>query len=84
VIELFPNSLAQVAPHPNQIGTYTGIALDICSLAVLTSAPITVAMVANYGWYIEAFVFSGGVMIARTGLVLCGRYFYARKGEWIV
>lgn len=73
VIALFPATIAAVAGHPSEIGSYLGMALALYGVAGLTGTPITGAMISHYGGYDEAIIFSGVVMIAGTALYFCAR-----------
>lgn len=83
-IALLPTTLAMVAPHPSSIGTYIGMAFAIYSLAGLTGAPITGAMVTNYGSYNQAFGFSGATLIFGAGLVFWAGHTAKSKGGWVI
>ncbi|KAL2827942.1 putative MFS monocarboxylate transporter [Aspergillus cavernicola] len=78
IISLYPASVAQVTPTPQEIGTYMGQASSVVSLAGLTGAPIAGALIRNYG-YNEAAIFAGVSMVACTGLSAVARILHSRK-----
>ncbi|KAH8809277.1 MFS transporter, MCP family, solute carrier family 16, member 10, partial [Xylogone sp. PMI_703] len=82
VIAQFPTTLAAVAENPNEIGSLIGMALGIYGIAGLTGAPITGAMIAQYGGYKEAIIFSGVVVIAGSAFILLARMKIVGKGVW--
>ncbi|KIX09370.1 uncharacterized protein Z518_00449 [Rhinocladiella mackenziei CBS 650.93] len=84
VIALFPTTLADVAPHPSEIGSYVGMALGLYGIAGLTGTPITGAMIAHYGGYSEATIFSGCVVMAGTALLLYARLIFVIDRGWKV
>ncbi|GAB7355508.1 hypothetical protein MBLNU459_g5997t1 [Dothideomycetes sp. NU459] len=84
IVALFPATLAQVARHPSEIGSYLGMALGIYGIAGLTGTPITGAMISHYNGYDEAIIFSGSVMIAGTVLVFIARLFATGKVLMVV
>lgn len=81
IVALMPTALALVAPEPNQIGTYIGMALGFYSIASLVGTPITGALISHYGGYDQAFIFSGVVLIFGAFLLTCARFCFAKKGE---
>ncbi|KAF4247759.1 hypothetical protein CNMCM8980_006982 [Aspergillus fumigatiaffinis] len=62
VISLYPVSIAQLAPRPQEIGTYMGQASAIVSVAGLTGTPIAGALIRSYG-YEAAALFAGLSMV---------------------
>jgi len=84
VIGTMISTLMQVAPHPSQMGTYLGMASGIFGTAALTGTPITGAMIAHFGGFEQAIVFSGVVSLAGSFLIFCSRFAYAPKGAFIV
>jgi len=63
VVSLFAPCIAELAP-PTVIGSYLGMAMGITSFAGLTGPPIAGAMIAKYGSFREAAIFSGVVVLA--------------------
>ena len=84
VVALFPTTIAEVASHPTEIGSYVGMALGLFGIAGLTGTPIAGAMIAHYGRYDEAIIFAGCVVIAGAALTFCARSTLARKKGWLV
>ncbi|KAJ0418217.1 putative MFS monocarboxylate transporter [Aspergillus carlsbadensis] len=80
IISLYPASVAQVTPNPQQIGTYLGQASFVVSIAGLTGTPIAGALIRNYG-YDEAAIFAGVSMIACTILAAVATALHTRKGN---
>ncbi|KAL3472527.1 putative MFS monocarboxylate transporter [Aspergillus californicus] len=80
IISLYPASVAQVTPTPQEIGTYMGQASSIVSIAGLTGTPIAGALIRMYG-YNEAAVFAGVSMVVATGLAGAARALYSKKGR---
>ncbi|KAL2423251.1 Aspyridones efflux protein apdF [Exophiala dermatitidis] len=84
VVALFPTTIAEVCTHPTEIGSYVGMALGLYGIAGLTGTPITGAMIAQYGGYDEAIIFSGSVLMAGTALTFCARSLIAKSHGWRV
>jgi MFS family permease len=84
VVALFPTTIAEVCPHPTEIGSYVGMALGIYGIAGLTGTPITGAMIARSGGYDEAIIFSGSVLMAGAVLTLWSRCLFANGHGWRV
>jgi MFS family permease len=82
IIGTMISTLAQVASHPNQIGTYIGMSSGILAIAALTGAPITGAMISHYGGYKQAIYFSGVVSVVGTFFMVCARFAYAPRTTW--
>ncbi|KAF5860653.1 hypothetical protein ETB97_001286 [Aspergillus alliaceus] len=76
VIGLLPATLAMTAERPNEIGSYMGMALGVCSLAGLSGTPITGAMIHAYGTYTSAIVFAGVVTLVGAGVLLVSRVWF--------
>lgn len=73
VVGMFASTIAHLAPHPNEIGTYIGMAVGILSISSLTGGPITGAMIAHYGGYDEPRAFAGAVTMAGVCLMVCAQ-----------
>ncbi|KAL2835830.1 major facilitator superfamily domain-containing protein [Aspergillus pseudoustus] len=80
IISLYPASVAQVTPSPQQIGTYMGQASFVVSIAGLTGAPIAGALIRNYG-YDKAAIFAGVSLVACTILAAIATVLHLRKGQ---
>ncbi|KAH1297250.1 hypothetical protein KXX48_008743 [Aspergillus fumigatus] len=78
IISLYPVSIAQLAPRPQEIGTYMGQASAVVSVAGLTGTPIAGALIRSYG-YEAAALFAGLSMVVCTCLAAVSRGFYAGK-----
>ncbi|KAH1497207.1 hypothetical protein KXV92_009396 [Aspergillus fumigatus] len=76
IISLYPVSIAQLAPRPQEIGTYMGQASAAVSVAGLTGTPIAGALIRSYG-YEAAALFAGLSMVVCTCLAAVSRSFYA-------
>jgi len=83
IIGTMISTLAQVAPHPSQIGTYIGMSFGVLAIAALTGTPITGAMISKYGGYEQAIIFSGVVALVGSAFMVCARVAYAPKATWI-
>jgi predicted MFS family arabinose efflux permease len=68
LVSLLSPCFAQLAPRPNVIGAYLGMALTIDGLAGLTGTPICGALIAQYGWH-SAMIFSGVSVLVGSALV---------------
>ncbi|KFY86544.1 hypothetical protein V500_07565 [Pseudogymnoascus sp. VKM F-4518 (FW-2643)] len=73
VVGMFASTIAHIAPHPSEIGTYIGMAVGIFGVAGLTGSPIAGAMIAHYGRYDEAIGFAGAVTMAGVCLMACAQ-----------
>jgi MFS family permease len=82
IIALTPTTLAALAEHPNEIGSYVGMAMGVIGLAALTGAPITGAMISRFGGYNEAMIFSGVVIFAGSILVFGARLVFEKRRVW--
>jgi len=82
VIGTMISTIAQVAPHPSQIGTYLGMGSGIFAIAALTGTPITGAMISHYGTFKEAIIFSATVALAGSFFMILARLSYAPKATW--
>lgn len=71
------STLAACAPHPNQMGTYIGMASGLFGVAGLTGTPINGAFLAHYHGYNEAIYFSGATMILGCILLFGARASFA-------
>jgi predicted MFS family arabinose efflux permease len=80
IISLYPASVAQVTPNPQQIGTYLGQTSFVVSIAGLTGTPIAGALIRNYG-YDEAAIFAGLSMVVCTILAAITTVLHSRKGN---
>ncbi|KAL2810157.1 putative MFS monocarboxylate transporter [Aspergillus granulosus] len=80
IISIYPASIAQVTPNPQQIGTYMGQANFVVSIAGLTGAPIAGALIRNYG-YDEAAIFAGVSLVVCTILAAIATAIHTRKGH---
>ncbi|KAL8827819.1 MAG: hypothetical protein Q9191_002955 [Dirinaria sp. TL-2023a] len=65
-------TLAIVCPKPNDIGTYIGMALAICSFGGLAGTPINGALITRYG-FLSSSMFSGAFVLAGAGSYLAAR-----------
>jgi len=74
VIGLFTATIAMLAPAPNKIGTYVGMALGVYGVAALTGPPIAGAMIAHYGNYVACTIFAGVTTLAGTAVMILARY----------
>jgi MFS family permease len=84
IVALMPTTLALVAPEPNQIGTYIGMALGVYSIAALIGTPITGTLISHYHGYDQAIIFSGVMLIAGAFILVWARFAFAKKSEWAV
>ncbi|EXJ83522.1 hypothetical protein A1O1_07145 [Capronia coronata CBS 617.96] len=84
VVALFTTTVAEVCPHPTEIGSYVGMALGVYGVAGLTGTPITGAMIARYKSYDQAIIFSGAVLVGGAFLTLCARCLFAKNRGWRV
>jgi hypothetical protein len=66
-------ALAETAANPNQIGTYVGMASAVISIAALTDAPITGALVSHYYGFTQAMIFSGVMVLSVSTMIYCGK-----------
>ncbi|KAK6502089.1 hypothetical protein TWF481_009898 [Arthrobotrys musiformis] len=78
VISLFPAVMAQIVPHPREMGTYIGMAMGISGVAGLTGSPIAGALLTRYG-YTAAISFSGSCMAIGTMFLLVARFHHNPK-----
>ena len=76
------STLAACAPHPNQMGTYIGMASFIFGIAGLTGTPINGAFLQRYHGYNEAIYFSGSTMLVGSILLLGSRTAFAPLSQW--
>jgi len=83
IIALFPTTIAAVAESPTEIGSLMGMAMGVYSLAGLTGAPITGAMIDRYGGFEEAIIFSGSVVIGGSILILAVRCCLPSAAGWV-
>lgn len=67
IVSLLSPCFAQLAPQPNLIGAYLGMALSLVGLAGLTGTPICGALIGQYGWN-AAIIFSGVSVFVGAGL----------------
>ncbi|KAL8733574.1 MAG: hypothetical protein Q9166_001982 [cf. Caloplaca sp. 2 TL-2023] len=72
LISMISPCLAQVCPKPNNIGTYIGMALAICSFGGLAGPPINGALIARYG-FLSSSMFSGVMVLVGATLYLAAR-----------
>lgn len=75
IISLYPASVAQITPKPQDIGTYVGQASSIVSIAGLTGTPIAGALIRHYG-YEAAALFAGLSMLVCACLAAIARAAY--------
>ncbi|KAL3459463.1 putative MFS monocarboxylate transporter [Aspergillus heterothallicus] len=80
IISLYPASVAQVTPNPQQIGTYMGQTSFVVSIAGLTGAPIAGALIRNYS-YDAATKFAGVSLVVCTILAVIATVLHTRKGH---
>lgn len=73
IVGMFASTLAHIAPHPNEIGTYIGMAVGIMGFAGLTGSPIAGAMITHYGGYDQAIGYLGSVTMAGVCLMICAQ-----------
>jgi MFS family permease len=73
VVGMFASPIAHIAPHPNMIGTYIGMAVGVLSLSALSGGPIAGALIGRYKGYTEARAFAGTVTMAGVGLMICAQ-----------
>ena len=78
VISLSPAAFAEFTPHPGLIGTYSGQAMAVISIAALTGSPIAGAILDRSGWEgVSAWM--GAVMLGGGVFAGVGRILYQRK-----
>ena len=70
-------TLAACAPHPNQMGTYIGMASTIFSVAGLVGTPINGAFLERYHRYDEAIYFSASCLLGGSILLFGARMAFA-------
>lgn len=75
-------TLAACAPHPNQMGTYIGMASGLFGIAGLTGTPINGAFLTHYHSYNEAIYFSAACMTFGSILLFGARASFAPLSEW--
>lgn len=63
VVSLFSAIIIELSPTPNVIGSYLGMAMFCVSIAGLTGPPINGAIIAKYGGFEQAVIFSGVVVL---------------------
>lgn len=76
------STLAACAPHPNQMGTYIGMASSIFGIAGLVGTPINGAFLSHYHRYDEAIYFSGSCMLFGSILLIGARLAFAPLSQW--
>jgi MFS family permease len=76
------STLAACAPHPNQMGTYIGMASSIFGIAGLTGTPINGAFLSTYHGFNEAIYFSGSCMLFGAVLLFGARAAFAPLSQW--
>lgn len=79
IISLTTVCLAQVAQNPENIGTYMGQGMLVAALGALTGPPASGKLVAMYGSYTQASMFSGAVTLA-SGFGLLFVKYVSHKG----
>lgn len=70
IISLLAVCMSQVPKDPKTVGTYMGMGMFVCSLGALASPPINGALIADYGGFSQAAIFSGLVSLVGTFGVL--------------
>ncbi|RDL29971.1 Uncharacterized protein BP5553_10598 [Venustampulla echinocandica] len=71
IVSLMAVCLVQLAPNPQNIGTYYGMGMTVCSIAALIGPPINGALVTKYGGFHEASIFSGtAVILGAVGIAV--------------
>lgn len=80
ILALFPTTLAQIAPSPNQIGSYVGMTLGIYGFGTLIGAPITGLLISRYNGYDHALIFSGSLLLVGSFFVVVARFQQPMKG----
>lgn len=78
IISLYPASVAQITPRPQEIGTWMGQCTGIISIAGLTGTPIAGALIGKYGFWAST-LFAGVSMSVCTVLAAIARAFYNQK-----
>jgi predicted MFS family arabinose efflux permease len=78
IISLSPAAFAEFTPSPQLIGTYSGQAMAVISIAALTGSPVAGAILDNHGWG-SLSMFMGIVMIAGGACAAVGRLAHQPK-----
>lgn len=80
VFGLCPGTMAMLAPHPNEIGTYLGMGMSVLGVFALTGSPIMGAVLsASHGNFVPAAVISGALVMTGSVVVGAARYLYAPR-----
>jgi MFS family permease len=80
VFGLCPGTMAMLAPHPNQIGTYVGMGMGVLGVFALTGSPVMGAVLsASHGNFVPATAFSGALVLTGSVIVGVARYWYAPR-----
>lgn len=75
-------TLAACAPHPNQMGTYIGMASGVFGVAGLTGTPINGAFVTHYHGYKESIYFSAACCTFGAIVLIGARASFAPLSQW--
>lgn len=79
IIGLMLATLSHVAPRPNEIGTYLGMASGLLGIAALTGTPITGALISHYRSFTQAMIWSGVLVLVGAALIFAARLALQRK-----
>lgn len=80
VVGLCPGTMAMLAPHPNQIGTYLGMGMSVLGVFVLIGSPVMGAVLsASQGNFVPAAASSGALVLTGSVIVGVARYLYAPR-----
>ncbi|KKK23533.1 putative monocarboxylate transporter [Aspergillus rambellii] len=80
IVSLMSPCIAQVTPHPTEIGTHLGMSMAIVAIAGLTGTPICGALLEAYDSYTQPAIFSGVVVLFGAVLVAMARWCLGQKG----
>jgi len=81
IIGLMLSTISHVAPRPNEIGTYMGMASGIFSIAGLTGPPITGVLISHDHSFTQAIIWSGVTCLAGSGFICCAWLAILRAGK---
>jgi predicted MFS family arabinose efflux permease len=73
IVTLATACIAQITPSPRQIGAHIGLSLFVASFACLSGPPISGALVAHYGSYVDVGYFGGASVLFGWAILLGAR-----------
>lgn len=80
IVSLMSPCLAQLAPDPNLIGAYLGMALALVGIPGLTGTPICGALIDKHGWH-SAMAFSGASVLVGAALGFAAKLSLTRSAR---